>query len=222
MIPVFVLLYLALAGGVLALRGKPAYPAAKALAGAGFCALAGVCMLRQWGSPWPWPLPAGFVLCAAGDVAMGVYNLHRRTRALLWGIVLFAAGHLCFLTGLFRCGAPGPGALVFAAAMALVLGFLLRRGRLDMGRLAPGGLLYCFAVSLMAGQSAALALAVPRPGPLLFAAGGALFWLSDLLLLGLYFSRKKGSRVLHIANLASYYGGMLLMALSLAWPAALP
>ena len=222
MIPVFVLLYLALAGGVLALRGKPAYPAAKALAGAGFCALAGVCMLRQGGSPWPWPLPAGFVLCAAGDVAMGVYNLHRRTRALLWGIVLFAAGHLCFLTGLFRCGAPGPGALVFAAAMALVLGLLLRRGRLDMGRLARGGLLYCFAVSLMAGQSAALALAVPRPGPLLFAAGGALFWLSDLLLLGLYFSRKKGSRVLHIANLASYYGGMLLMALSLAWPAALP
>lgn len=222
MIPVFVLLYLALAGGVLALRGKPAYPAAKALAGAGFCALAGVCMLRQGGSPWPWPLPAGFVLCAAGDVAMGVYNLHRRTRALLWGIVLFAAGHLCFLTGLFRCGAPGPGALVFATAMALVLGLLLRRGRLNMGRLAPGGLLYCFAVSLMAGQSAALALAVPRPGPLLFAAGGALFWLSDLLLLGLYFSRKKGSRVLHIANLASYYGGMLLMALSLAWPAALP
>ena len=211
--------YLALAAAVLALRGRPAYPAAKAMAGAGFCVLAAVCAWQQGGTPWPWPLPAGFALCAAGDVAMGRYNLYRRPRALLWGILLFAAGHLCFLAGLALRRRPGAVPLVFAVAAALALAAALLRGWLDMGRLAPGGVLYCFAVSLMAAQAAALAAGSPCTGTLLFAAGSVLFWASDLVLLGLYFSRRRGSRVLHIANLTSYYAGMLLMALSMAWPA---
>ena len=78
-------LYLALAAAVAALRGRPAYPAAKALAGLGFCAVAAAGMAGIGGCPWPWPLPAGFVLCAAGDVAMGAYNLRRRPGALLAG-----------------------------------------------------------------------------------------------------------------------------------------
>ena len=209
------IIYLALAAAVVALRGRPAYPAAKALAGAGFCALAAVCAWQTGGSPWPWPLPAGFVLCAAGDVAMGLYHLSRRPAALLWGVGLFAGGHLCFLAGLWRRLSPTAGVLVFAASAAAVLAWLLHRRLLDMGRLGGCGAAYCFAVSLMAGQSAALALAAPGTGTALFAAGAALFWLSDLILLFLYFSPRRGGRALHIANLTAYYGGMLLLALSM-------
>ena len=209
------LVYLCLAAAVLAARGKPAYPAAKALAGAGFCALALVCALRPGASPWPLPLPAAFVLCAAGDVAMGLYNLHRSARALRWGGVLFAAGHLCLIAGLWRRTRPTLWCFVFALLAAALLALALRGGVLDMGRMGGMGVGYCFAVSLMAAQGTALALHAPQPATLLFAAGGVLFWASDLILLGLYFSRKKGSAVLHVANLASYYGGMLLMALSM-------
>lgn len=211
-------LYLALAAAVVALRGKPAYPAAKGLAGLGFCAVAAAGMAGIGGSPWPWPLPAGFVLCAAGDVAMGAYNLRRRPGALLAGAGLFAAGHLCFLAGLWRRMRPTAGALAFALLAAAALAWLLRRRALDMGRLGGAGVAYCFAVSLMAGQAAALALAAGQTGPALFGAGAALFWASDLILLPLYFSPKRGSPALHIANLVSYYGGMLLLALSCGWP----
>ena len=48
-----------------------------------------------------------------------------------------------------------------------------------------------------------------------------LFWASDLILLGLYFSAKRAVRSLHVANLASYYAGMLLMALSMGAAAPL-
>lgn len=210
--------YLALAGAVLAVRGRPTYPAVKALAGAGFCAVALSAAWQLGGSPWPWPLPAAFPLCAAGDAAMGIYNLYRRPRALGWGAALFAAGHLCFLAGLWRRTRPGMLCVVFAAAAAAALAWLLRRGVLDMGRLGGCGVGYCFAVSLMAAQAAALAVSAPQTGTVLFAAGGALFWGSDLILLMLYFSRKKGSRALHAANLASYYLGMLLLAWSMGLP----
>lgn len=212
--------YLILVGLVLAVRGRPAYPAAKALAGAGFCAVAAVSAAGLPGTGWPWPLPAAFALCAGGDVAMGLYNLRRRTAALRWGVLLFAGGHLCFLIGLWRLGRPQLPALVFAALSAAVLLGLLGRGVLDMGRLGGWGAGYCFAVSLMAGQALTRAAALPRTGPVLFGVGAALFWLSDLILLLLYFSPKKGSRALHIANLVSYYAAMLLMALSLGWPPA--
>ncbi|HJD20928.1 MAG TPA: lysoplasmalogenase [Candidatus Gemmiger faecigallinarum] len=207
--------YLVLAAAVPMLRGRAAYPAAKALAGLGFCAVAAASAWQLGGSPWPWPLPAGFALCAAGDVAMGLYNLHRRPAALRWGVLLFAAGHLCFLAGLWRRMRPGPAAFALAAAAAAALALLLCRKTLDMGRQGGWGVAYCFAVSLMAAQSGALALAAPQAGTALFAAGAALFWLSDLILLFLYFSRWRNSRALHAANLASYYLGMLLLALSM-------
>ena len=104
--------------------------------------------------------------CAAGDVAMGLYNLRCRPAALLWGVgavcrrafVLFgrAVGGGC---------PPTAGALVFAALAAAVLAWLLHRppaGYGQAGRLRRGPT--AFAVSLMAGQSAALALAAPGTG----------------------------------------------------------
>lgn len=101
--------------------------------------------------------------------------------------------------------------VMFAAAgyLALAAAVLALRGR-------PA---YPAAKAMAGAGFCVLAAGSPCTGTLLFAAGSVLFWASDLVLLGLYFSRRRGSRVLHIANLTSYYAGMLLMALSMAWPA---
>ena len=159
------LVYLCLAAAVLAVRGKPAYPAAKALAGAGFCALALVCALRPGGSPWPMPLPAAFALLRRGGCGHGsVQPAPPRPGA--------AVGRraVCGGTSLLYRGAvaPHPATLwcfVFALLAAALLALALRRGLLDMGRLGGMGVGYCFAVSLMAAQGTALALHAPRRAP---------------------------------------------------------
>ena len=59
------------------------------------------------------------------------------------------------------------------------------------------------------------AVAAPRSN-LLVLAGAALFWISDLLILFLYFYRTSHPAI-HAANLATYYYGMFLVAVSLGF-----
>ena len=51
---------------------------------------------------------------------------------------------------------------------------------------------------------------------ILVLAGAALFWISDLLILFLYFYHTKHPAV-HVANLLTYYYAMFLIAVSLAF-----
>lgn len=207
--------YLVLAASVLALRGHPAYPAAKAAAGIAFTVLAVLCALQSGGAAGVRVFAAGFALCAAGDVALGVYNLYGRSAWMAGGTGVFFCGHLCFLAGLWHLHAAAPAWLLLPLAAAASLAVLLRRGVVRMGRLAPFGVVYCFAVSTLLAQSLSLLLSRPDFAAVLLCAGAALFWTSDFILLFLYFGRRGKTTALHIANLVTYYGGILLMALSI-------
>lgn len=207
--------YLVLAASVLALRGRPAYPAAKAAAGIAFTVLAVLCALQSGGAAGVHVFTAGFALCAAGDVALGIYNLYGRSAWMAGGTGVFFCGHLCFLAGLWHLHAAAPAWLLLPASAAALLLFLLRGGVVRMGRLAPFGVIYCFAVSTLLAQSLSLLLSRPDFAAALLCAGAALFWTSDFILLFLYFGRRGKTPALHVANLVTYYGGILLMALSI-------
>lgn len=207
--------YLALAVWVLALRGRRAYPAAKAAAGIAFTVLAVLCALQSSGAAGVRIFAAGFALCAAGDVALGIYNLYGRQAWMAGGIGVFFCEHLCFLAGLWHLHAAAPAWLLLPAAAAGSMAVLLHRDVVHMGRLAPFGVCYCFAVSTLLAQSLSVALALGTPAAFLLCAGAALFWTSDFILLFLYFGRQGKTPALHIANLVTYYGGILLMALSI-------
>ena len=207
--------YLVLAVSVLALRGRRAYPAAKAAAGAAFTVLAVLCALQSGGAAGVWIFTVGFALCAAGDVALGIYNLYGRPAWMAGGMGVFFCGHLCFVGGLRHLHAAAPAWLLLPAAAAALLLVLLRRGVVRMGRLAPFGGVYCFAVSTLLAQSLSVLISRPDPAAALLCTGAALFWTSDFVLLFLYFGRRGRTPALHIANLVTYYGGILLLALSL-------
>ena len=160
-------------------------------AGAGVCpaaggqpladaAAGGLCALAPRGM-WPW-------VCTTCTAAPG-----RCGGAACW----FAAGHLCFIAGLWRTH-PGPrsGALCSPCWPRPCWRWLCAGACWDMGRLGRHGrgLLLCRQPDGRPGYRPGPSRA-PGPGTLLFAAGGVLFWASDLILLGLYFSRKKGSAV---------------------------
>ena len=207
--------YLVLAASVLALRGRPAYPAAKAAAGVAFTVLAVLCALQSGGAAGVRVFAASFALCAAGDVALGIYNLYGRSAWMAGGMGVFFCGHLCFVGGLRHLHAAAPAWLLLPALAAALLMLLLRRGVVRMGRLAPFGTVYCFAVSTLLAQSLSLLLSRSDLAAVLLCAGAALFWTSDFILLFLYFGRRGKTPALHIANLVTYYGGIFLMALSI-------
>ena len=82
--------------------------------------------------------------------------------------------------------------------------------------LLPMAAVYAAFVSAFLGKGFQLAAGLGQPWCFLVLTGAALFWVSDLLILFLYFYRTSHPAV-HAANLATYYYGMFLVDISLGF-----
>ena len=87
---------------------------------------------------------------------------------------------------------------------------------MQTGRMRPLVVLYAAFVSALLGKGLQLAFGIAQPWCFLVLAGAVLFWISDLLILFLYFYHAKHPAV-HVANLLTYYYAMFLIAVSLAF-----
>lgn len=154
--------------------------------------------------------------CVTGDVLLAVYNRRRRLPWFVAGGVCFLAGHGLFVWGLCRLQPVGWPVPVAAAAGALGVLALSRLPGMRFGRLLPMAAVYAAFVSAFLGKGFQLAAGLGQPWCFLVLAGAALFWVSDLLILFLYFYRTSHP-VVHAANLATYYYGMFLVAISLGF-----
>lgn len=218
-------LYLAALGGLLwvAHANRRLYAAAK-----GFCsALFVLCALLCWfggaqRAPWQFALLlAGLLLCAFGDVLLGVANLNAARvskKPFLAGAASFTLAHL-LLCAHFYLRLPFAWYDLALPALLLAAMYLLeKRGAVRLKKIRPVAYLYTFLVGLMAAKALAAALLVSAPPAqrLVVAAGALLFLVSDAVLLFLYFGhqRRKWYRA---ANLLCYYGGVWLLALGAYW-----
>ena len=86
---------------------------------------------------------------------------------------------------------------------------------MQTGRMRPLVVLYAAFVSALLGKGLQLAFGMGQPWCFLVLAGAVLFWISDLLILFLYFYPPRRTAV-HVANLLTYYYAMFLIAVSLA------
>lgn len=154
--------------------------------------------------------------CVTGDVLLAVYNRRRRLPWFVAGGVCFLTGHGLFVWGLCRLQPVGWPVPVAAAAGALGVLALSRLPGMRFGRLLPMAAVYAAFVSAFLGKGFQLAAGLGQPWCFLVLAGAALFWVSDLLILFLYFYRASHPAV-HAANLATYYYGMFLVAISLGF-----
>lgn len=187
------------------------YPWGKAAASLGFLLVA----LCRFSGGHSLGMLACLCLCAAGDVLLGLANLHAGffSRFFSAGAVCFVLAHIGFCL-LFGAGAGWRPAL-FVLPMFLVGAAALAardKRRFRLRRMALPALVYSFFVGLMCAQSFSYAL---HTGIWLAAAGGALFLVSDCVLLFLYFYYKK-RRAFRALNLITYYLGMLCLALTAA------
>ena len=181
-----------------------------------FVAVAAVCAALGSRPEAFWHLLPALLCCVVGDVMLALYNHLRRPRLFLAGLGAFLAGHALFVWGLCRLqpmGWPVPLAAVLGAVGVAVLSAL---PGMQTGRMRPCVVVYAAFVSALLGKGLQLAVGMGQPWCFLVLAGAALFWISDLLILFLYFYPSRHPAV-HVANLLTYYYAMFFIAVSLAF-----
>jgi uncharacterized membrane protein YhhN len=156
-------------------------------------------------------LLAGMALCFGGDMAL--MFMDESKKAFRIGLGLFLLGHVAYIVALTAFNgfqaADWMSGLVLAAAAAFVFVYLLP----SLGDMKIPVLVYILIVSLMVNRalSAFAGTYFGSTQALLLAAGALLFYVSDLILALHRFRFKwRYGRI----NLAFYYAGQVLIALS--------
>ena len=150
-----------------------------------------------------WICFAGLLLHAAADF---VLEFH-----LYFGAGLFLAGHICYI-GFFAALFPVSGThLILFLGLAAISAFLLWRWRGNLGKQLPVYALYAVILSVMCAFAIAGLTAHTLQG-ILTAVAGALFYLSNALMLGRQLFTA-GTAVNWIIMI-TYYAAQLLFGIS--------
>lgn len=176
-----------------------------------------VCLL-SWTRPnvapaYTWALTVGLLLSLGGDVAL----LFPSERAFLLGVACFLLAHVAYIVAFGWLGGFGgplwpPAVLLAIVGVAFYLYLYPHLGRLRL----PVGL-YALVISVMvlAAISTIFSQAFAPLQAWLAILGALLFYVSDMILASARFVRPfRGHRAF---NLAAYYAGQLLIALSAAY-----
>lgn len=213
-------LYLAALAALIFIAGNARlfryYTAGKAAVSGGFLAVALLSFAvggRSLGGRF-WLLFGAMVLCAAGDVLLGLANNGRgiRSKTFLRGLYCFGGAHLVFCAFYASLRLPAWWDLILPLALTGATMLLSARGLLRLHRLRGPAFGYSFLVGLMCSMAIGV---LPAGGPPLAAAGSVLFLLSDCIIVFLYFYIRQRPWM-RIANLVTYYLGLLLLGLSAA------
>ena len=145
---------------------------------------------------------------------MAAYNRFRKKIHFIVGLVIFLAGHLCFVRWLCKMQPMELLNLVVPVLAVVMTWVLTSSKKIHTGRLRPFILMYSFFVALFLSKGLYLVLTQFSVANLMIAVGSLLFFVSDISILFLYFYKKKGPGI-HIFNLATYYYGVFLLATNL-------
>lgn len=161
------------------------------------------------------------LLCLSGDVLLAFANVRKKFfgKYFLAGAISFAIGHALFIV-VFRAISAAQSFWmwpmlilpIIMSAFVFVVG--KRNKRFRFGKMMLPGTVYAFFVGLMTVAAVRMcSLAVYDIRAWLMAAGAVLFFVSDVILMFMYFYYKP-RRVLRAFNFGTYYIGMMLIALA--------
>ena len=160
---------------------------------------------------WSGVFLAAFGLSVAGDVLLSFPMKH----SFQAGLGAFFLAQCSFVAAFLSRYYLSPwDALLFAVLAGAVLFTLLKAPGMEYGKMRFPVILYALAVSAMASKAVSGVWLIGGPAAWVAAAGGALFFASDVILAFVIFSRKKPAS-LRALNLISYYAGQALLAVSL-------
>lgn len=159
-----------------------------------------------------------FGLCfgALGDILLNLRLVFPANgqKIFLMGVVAFLAGHILYLCAIVPLSQNLPLCIVVGAILAAALLTWIFKVLTVKPALKVFGVLYLGAIVLMTTVAIGNVIAAPRAATWLYAAGGVLFTLSDIVLIFNMFGKKQKFSM-RITNLTLYYLGQLLIAFSL-------
>ncbi len=143
--------------------------------------------------------------------------LSRKKQLMAGAIVLFGAAHVLFLHYIGWFGLPWGWAdfVIAGAAVALMIAVSVV-GHMHMGRMRIPAYLYGAMISLLMARGLRLRFLVAGGPARAFASGTTYFFISDFLILFLYFypfKNKTLKKTVHVLNLVTYYMGIFGMIL---------
>lgn len=209
-------LCLFLAAVFLRQEGREKYGQAVVLKGLASLCFVLLGLLCSPGTPTARPVVIGLVLGCVADVLLNLRWVFREKGQpiFLLGILVFLSGHILYLAAVLPLSAHP----LLCVAAALVLTALLMRWIFQRVRAKKAfqifGVVYIGAVVLLNCVALANLSAAPSAFTVLFAAGALLFLVSDIVLILNTFGAES-RQSLRITNIALYYAGQLLIALSL-------
>ena len=158
----------------------------------------------------------GLVLGCVADVMLNLRFVFEKKGKLIFlaGILVFLAGHIFYLAAaLPLSGSPIVCLIAGAVLTALLMRWIFKRITAQTA-FKIFGVFYIGAIVLLNCVAIGNLIAAPSAFTALFAAGGVFFLVSDIvLILNTFGAETKQS--LRVTNIALYYVGQLLIALSL-------
>lgn len=163
-----------------------------------------------------WCIFIGLIFGMIGDICLAVKkNLKDIPSAIInvFGILSFMAGHFCYIMALFYAGILNfkLGCILWALIYFPVNSFLLTKSKNSPVSARIMGCVYLAAVMSMFSTAVALFSAQKNLFSILFATGGALFVISDIITMYNSLLEEK-PKVLRAVNLAVYYAAQVLIA----------
>jgi uncharacterized membrane protein YhhN len=159
----------------------------------------------------------GLVAGLIGDLFLEVQYFYDQKKIFTInnGMIIFLIGHLLYIVGIINYTKFSIIALGIGLIMTIVVYLGGKLMDLKMGKLEIMTYIYSFVIFTMVGFSILQAIDLSfNLYSLSFMIGAILFGISDLLLAPIYFKNEK-SNMFVISNLATYYLGQLLIALSI-------
>jgi uncharacterized membrane protein YhhN len=155
---------------------------------------------------------AGLILSLGGDVAL----MFPSARAFLIGLVLFLLAHVAYAVTFTLFNGFYPGDLISGGVLLVLAAVVYRYLAPGLGKMKGAVIVYILVICFMVNRaiSAFFGPTFTPAQAVLMSVGAFLFWISDLILA---VNRFRRPFKYHRLNLAFYYGGQLLIALSPAF-----
>lgn len=181
----------------------------------------GVCYLKGFGIAGML-FVMGFIASCFGDAILGLPDMpemkEKYNNFVLVGGLSFAVAHIFYISAMIVLFGFAWWILLVAVALGLIFFFGNKFiGKLDYGTLNAGMPFYAIFVSLVVAQSImAFVAGANTVGAVMLLIGFFLFWLSDIVLMNIYFGKKpEKNKFLYYFNLSFYYLAQILIAGSL-------
>ena len=160
----------------------------------------------------------GLVLGLIGDLILEVQYFHdnHKNEQITMGMIAFGLGHIFYILALSSYYAFSYWSLLIGILMVGIVYIGSKLMKMDFKSLAMMSYLYTFIIFMMVGLSVIVYINDMGQASLIFMIGALLFGISDLLLAPIYFKAEK-SKLFVVGNLATYYLGQLLIAVSIVF-----